>query len=87
MTTIKTFDIRRTCSGCQCSGTIREDVHGFMLDKEGEWWCETCYTGVRDKYRGARQPEDEDECAHPKQRGGGKDASSCDPSKCCQDCE
>ena len=54
------IDKPRTCSGCGKKGNAR--INGFIIDKEGEWYCEDpCYTALKDKYRGADQPAADDE--------------------------
>ena len=32
-----------------------------MIDKEDMWYCEDCYSNLRDKYRGAAQPDENEE--------------------------
>ena len=46
----------RTCAYCDClmKGTSDD---GFTIDTDGEWWCDTHYQLVKDKYRGAPQIE------------------------------
>ena len=47
---------KRTCKGEGCAKHGSSD-DGFMINKEGEWWCNDCYDGLRDKFKGAKQPE------------------------------
>ena len=54
------IDKMRVCTGCEKKGNKRND--GFMVDKDGEWYCEDpCYTSLKDKYKCAPQPSKDDE--------------------------
>jgi hypothetical protein len=51
---------KHKCCNKDCGeiGTIDD---GFMIDKEDEWNCPDCYSSLRDKYRGAAQPDENEE--------------------------
>jgi len=50
---------RSSCK-CRCRqvGTVDD---GFMIDKEDMWYCGDCYSNLKDRYRGASQPDDNEE--------------------------
>lgn len=50
---------RSSCKGrCREVGTIDDE---FMIDKEDMWYCGDCYSTLKDKYRGAAQPDENEE--------------------------